>query len=122
MARILVIDDDQDMRQLMKTWLEMKGHEVEDAASGKEGVDKYREAPFDLVITDILMPDQDGIETISALKKSDPEAKIIAISGGGRVAGVHYLQLAYKLGALGTLAKPFDWSDMFQAVNEALEA
>lgn len=120
MANILVIEDDQRMRQLMKYRLEREGHSVTDAPGGREGLEYFAQHPFDLVITDIIMPDQDGIETITALRERNPEIKIIAVSGGGAVSGHHYLALARKLGAYDIIGKPFRWEDMVRVVEHAL--
>ena len=83
MARILVIDDDDRIRGMVLEMLSESGHEVGEASNGQEGLDQFRQTPTDLVITDILMPEKDGLEIIQILKKENPEVKIIAVSGGG---------------------------------------
>lgn len=107
MARILVIDDDSQVRMAIKAVLERAGHEIVMAPDGKVGMREYAARVFDLVITDILMPEQEGIETILALRKACPTVEILAISGGGRVGNQDFLRLAQTLGASGILKKPF---------------
>jgi len=85
MARILVIDDDIQILEMLGQTLEREGYEVVDALDGKEGMRLYREAPTDLVITDIVMPEKEGVETIMELKRDFPDVKIIAMSGGGQI-------------------------------------
>lgn len=86
MTRILVIDDEPQVRAMLRQMLEREGYEVVEAEEGEEGMRRYREQPVDLVITDILMPQKEGIETIRALRRTNPGVKIIAISGGGRMS------------------------------------
>lgn len=121
MARILIIDDDDQIRSTLHQVLEIEGHKVMDASNGKEGLKLFREKGADLVITDILMPEKQGIETIEELRRDFPQVKIIAISGGGRVAPYDYLDMARKSGALLTLTKPFDRGELLEAVNAVLE-
>jgi CheY-like chemotaxis protein len=120
MANILVIDDEPGVRTLVRDTLELMGHTVEEAANGIAGVQKFEEAPFDLVITDIIMPDQEGIETIQRLHQLNPKQKIIAMSGGGRTKTVEFLQIAQKLGADQILKKPFGPSVLRDAVRACL--
>ena len=105
MARILVIDDDEAFRPMVKQMLEQAGHEVLEAANGKEGVKLYNAEAPDLVITDLIMPEQEGIETILGLVKENPDAPVIAMSGGGRFTGIDVLSSARKFGAKQALAK-----------------
>ncbi len=121
MARILVIDDDIQILEMLRQTLEHEGYEVIDAHDGKEGMKLYREAPTDLIITDIIMPEKEGIETIMELKRDFPDVKIIAISGGGRIGAKECLHLAKKLGAQRTFTKPVPRQDMIKAVKELLE-
>ena len=118
MARILVIDDDPDMRALLEQTLKSAGHEVALAADGRQGVDQYRANPADLVITDLYMPGQEGLETIIELRKRFPEAAIMAMSG--RATAATMLSVAQKLGALEILQKPFDTGELLKAVGKAL--
>jgi DNA-binding NtrC family response regulator len=121
MARILVIDDDIQILEMLRQTLEHEGYEVIDAHNGKEGMKLYREAPTDLIITDIIMPEKEDIETIMELKQDFPDVKIIAISGGGRIGAKECLHLAKKLGARRTFTKPVPRQDMIKAVKELLE-
>jgi DNA-binding response OmpR family regulator len=120
MARILVIDDDEQIRTTLRRVLELEGHEVLVAADGKEGVKLFREQGADLIITDIVMPDKEGLETIMELRRDFRDAKIVAISGGGHIDGECYLMMAEQLGAGHTLTKPFEREQLLAAVGEAL--
>ena len=120
MANILVIDDEAGVREMMRDTLEELGHTVVEASNGVLGMQKYGEAPFDLVITDIIMPDQEGIETIQQIRKIRSDQKIIAMSGGGRTKTVEFLQIAQSLGAQRVLKKPFGPSVIRDAVKACL--
>ena len=123
MAKILIIDDEIDARDLLARLLTKNGYEVVAAADGKEGVAMFEVEPVDLVITDIVMPEKDGIETITDLRRNNPDLKIIAMSGGDRrPADVsrNYLHSAKLIGANRSLQKPFDNADMLGAVRELL--
>lgn len=120
MPRILVIEDDEQTRGLLREMLERAGYEVADVANGDLGLKKQRENPCQLVITDILMPDKEGIETIMELRKDDPRVPIIAISGGGVAGGLDYLAVAKNLGARRTFAKPVDRRELLAAVADEL--
>ena len=120
MARILVIDDDAQMRNMLRQMLESEGHTAAVAENGKEGLLQMRTHPFDLVITDLIMPEKEGIETIQELRKSYPDLKIIAISGGGRYGQLEYLPVAKKLGADSTLAKPFRKQELLEMMEDVL--
>jgi len=118
--RILVIDDDDQMRTLLRQVMEWTGYEVVEAGDGREGMHKHRKQPVDLVITDLIMPEQEGLETISALRKDSPGIKIIAISGGGRIGPEAYLLTAQELGADRVFSKPFDVRELAETVKELL--
>ena len=117
MARILVIDDEELVRASMRMILEAAGHEVAEAENGEQGIDRHRERRFDIVITNILMPHKEGIETILELRRDFASLKIIAISGGGRTRNLDYLEQARKLGADVTLAKPFSNEQLLESVD-----
>ena len=119
MARILVIDDEPDMRAILEKILKSAGHEVILAADGREGVERYCASPADLVITDLNMPNQEGLETIGELRRRFPEVAIIAMSG--KAAAVTMLSIAQKFGAIGMLHKPFPTDELIAAVEKALE-
>lgn len=120
MARILVIDDDEQILRTLRQVLELEGHEVVDASNGKEGIRLFEENRADLIITDIVMPEKEGIETIKELHEENPNLKIIAISGGGAVDPRVYLHLAENLGAMRTLVKPFSREELLNAVRGVL--
>ncbi len=120
MARILVIDDEPTVRRYFARVLDMAGHEVDVAENGREGMRMFRAHRPDLVITDILMPESDGIETITELKQDFPDTKIIAISGGGAVGPHGYLKAAELLGADVVLEKPIKATELRETVNELL--
>ena len=121
MARILIIDDDDLFRIMLRKMLEYEGYDVVDAPDGNEGVRLYRKEPTDLVITDILMPEKEGIEIIRELRSDFSEVKIIAISGGGSVGINNYLDIAKMLGAQFTFKKPFRREEFLEAVRESLK-
>ncbi len=118
MARILVIDDDADARAMLEQILKAAGHEVILAADGKEGVKQHCTRPADLVITDLYMPNQDGVETIREFRSRFPAVAIIAMSG--KDAAATMLSVAQKLGAVGILYKPFLTDELTAAVAKAL--
>ena len=120
MAKILVIDDDPALREMIRQMLERAGYEVAEADNGAAGMAAFRTEPADLVVTDIVMPDQEGIETIVEFRKEFPDVKIIAMSGGGRTGNVDFLTLAKKFGAERTFAKPVDRREFLQAVADCV--
>lgn len=121
MARILIVDDDSSIRALLREILEAEGHQVEEASNGKLGVLSYRANPTDLVITDILMPEKDGVELIMELQESFPAIKIIAMSGGGRGLDAQYnLRIAKDFGAVQQIEKPFTRKQVVETVRRAL--
>jgi DNA-binding NtrC family response regulator len=120
MPRILLVDDDDLSRQAVHRMLERGGYEVRSTGNGREAIDSYRPGEVDLVITDLIMPDTDGLEIIQEIRRKDPGAKILAISGGGRVQAEEYLSVARKFGALEVLPKPFGSQDLKAAVERAL--
>jgi DNA-binding response OmpR family regulator len=122
MAVILLVDDDDQFRDMVKSMLERQGHEVETAGNGNEAMKRYRTRPPDLVITDLIMPDKDGLETIRELRRHDAHVRIIAMSGGGRTSPATYLKMASDMGAAMILAKPFSNQQLSEAVRTALSA
>ena len=121
MANILVIDDEAPMRRFVAVALEKQGHALAEAADGAEALRILSERPIDLVITDLLMPETDGIETIMELRRLYPATKIIAISGGGEYqSGAGFLRAAESLGADRTLTKPFEFKQLLPAVQALL--
>ena len=120
MARVLVIEDDKDLRSFIVKIMKTEKHEVVAAANGAAGMKLLQENPVDLVITDIFMPEQDGISTIIELQSDYPAVKIIVISGGGRLESVNFLELATNLGADQFLQKPFSVEEMVAMVRGLL--
>lgn len=120
MAHILVIDDEEIVASALRDILEGAGHQVLVAANGKIGMDLYATHPIDLVISDILMPDQDGVEVIMQLRSQSSEVKILAMSGGGRYGLIDFLPVAKKLGADGTIHKPFRKQLLLEKVRRLL--
>lgn len=118
MPRILVIDDEAPVRDLFRMMLERAGYEVALAGDGKEGMASHRETPADLIITDIVMPEKEGLETIVELRRDYPDVKIIAISGGGRIGPDSYLDMAKSLGAHCAFSKPVDRDELLAALRE----
>jgi DNA-binding response OmpR family regulator len=120
MAKILLVDDDDNFRAMLGRVLGDAGHIVTMAVNGNEALRLVQENAFDLVITDLMMPEKEGIETIVELRRKIPGLKIIAMSGGGFNAPEIYLNLARKLGAVQTLAKPFPGTELLAAVASVL--
>jgi YesN/AraC family two-component response regulator len=120
MARILLIDDDDSVRSVLRLILNQFGHVVIEACNGKEGIELYTHANADLVITDIVMPEKEGLEVLKEIRKKCPTVKIIAISGGGRVNPTDYLRMAIFFGATRVLAKPICSEALIGAINEVL--
>ena len=120
MAKILVIDDDPSILTMLKKMLEREGYEVDIACNGSEGLDKIEDSPPDLLITDIVMPEKEGMELIFYLRRKKPELKIIAISGGGRFNYEGYLTSAKYLGADLVFQKPLIHKEFVQAVSDLI--
>lgn len=120
MARILIIDDDDGVREVLRLMLESGGYEVEDASDGYEGVKRFREKEPDLVITDIVMAGMDGVETIMELRLISPDVKIIAISGGDHVAPGYYLNMVKNFDTVHEMQKPIGREELLRAVSSLL--
>lgn len=120
MAKILVIDDDEMIRIILRNALESAGHEVLEASNGRSGISIFRQNSPDLIIADILMPDTDGIETITQARNINSDVKIVAISGGSERTDLNFLDYAKVLGAQRTLAKPIDPDVLLEVVEEVL--
>jgi CheY-like chemotaxis protein len=121
MAHILLIEDDEPFRQMLAQMLAQAGHEVETAANGALGLEQFRRGVSDLVITDILMPEKDGIDTILEMRRERDNARIIAISGGRRSITPQFnLDSAALIGVKQVLAKPFTREQLLQAIQDAL--
>jgi len=120
MARILVIDDDDELRETIRRILEARGHVIEQAGDGTEGLARLAQRAPDLVITDVFMPGRDGIETLIHLRKAFPKLKVIVMSGGDSTGLLNLLPDAELLGANWTLHKPFKREELEQAVAHLL--
>ncbi len=120
MSAILVVDDDTSVLDVMSEMLRLEGHVVTVAENGQQAVDCVNAANFDLVITDLIMPEKEGLETIADIRRQYSEIPIIAISGGGRVGPTDYLETARFIGANATLAKPFARQELIQTVDALL--
>jgi CheY-like chemotaxis protein len=117
----MVVEDDSAVKELLREILERAGHEVTAAGNGKEAMALYKKSPADLIITNILMPEKEGLETIQELRRENPDIKIIAISGGGQIGPADYLEVARRFGATRTFSKPFDRKELLRAVEELLD-
>ena len=121
MPSVLIVDDEDQIRQLIRETLEQAGYDVQEASNGKQGLEQYRAKPADLVIMDILMPDQDGLESIMTLRREFPASRVIAITGGSDMIGIlNFLDVAKMLGARRTLQKPFDMQTLLDAAQSEL--
>jgi CheY-like chemotaxis protein len=116
MGTVLVVDDEKGVRSLIRKVLERSGHRVVEAGDGNEALTLFRQGGVDYVITDIIMPDKDGIETIATMRRESPTVKILAVSGGGRAHATDLLALAPRAGADAVLSKPFRAADLARAV------
>lgn len=121
MGKIMVVDDDIGIKKLLENAFLKVGYEVSAFTSGKDAINKFKNDPHDVLITDIIMPEKDGIETIIEIKKIEPNIKIIAISGGGRIKADDYLNIVKKLGVDYTFSKPFSIKEILEAVNNLLK-
>lgn len=119
MARILIIDDDDMFRDMLKSMIEKNGYDVVSASDGKEGMDLYRKEPTDLIITDIIMPNKEGVELIFEFERDFPDAKIIAISGGGKGSAGGYLDAVSNIPNVKfAFQKPFPMDELLTAVKK----
>jgi CheY-like chemotaxis protein len=120
--RVLVIEDNEDFRKLTLRWFQSYGIEAEGAANGARGLALQRARPADVIVTDIFMPEMEGIETIHDLRREFPEVKIIAMSGRDPMAKFDVFEVARQVGAAKTFKKPFRFEDLIAAVHELAKA
>jgi len=120
MKRILVIEDDGNIRNMLRLSLEALGYAVTEAGDGSQGLESYRASPADLVLTDLVMPEKEGLETIRELRKTNPQVKIIAMSGGSRSKAGENLKMAKVFGATALISKPFEISKLAQTIADLL--
>jgi len=121
MSRILLVDDDRQFLHVLRIALEKLGHEVQQAENGKAALALCDSESFEIVVTDLIMPEKEGLETIRELRRNHPAVKVIAMSGGSRRCSFDYLKMARQLGARSTLDKPFT-SEALAAAIESVRA
>ena len=120
MSKILIIDDEPYILLMLKKMLEKAGYEVDLASNGRQGLELFQKDSADMVITDIIMPDKEGLEIIMEMKQTHPDLKIIAISGGGRISPESYLECAKHFGASRVFQKPFRQKELMLAVKDLM--
>ena len=120
MKRILLIEDDDSLRAILRVSLEKMGHAVTEATNGREAMGIFKKTAPNLVLTDLIMPEIEGLETIRAMRRAQPELKIIAMSGGGRSDSRDNLNMAKNFGATAVFAKPFSFKELHKVIDELL--
>ncbi|MFP4458900.1 MAG: response regulator [Candidatus Zixiibacteriota bacterium] len=121
MHRILIVDDEKEIRLMLRNMLEKLGHEISTAPDGQKAIELFNQKPFDLLITDLVMPKKEGAREIFELKNQYPDIKIIAISGGSRIKPEIYLETAKAFGADIVMKKPFFKRQILDAVAKLLD-
>ncbi len=121
MLGILIVEDDKDLRTMLKVSLGRRRFIVLEAENGKDALSHFKPSVTDLVITDLIMPEEDGLKVIMKMRELKPSIKIIAISGGGKAGPASYLNLAKALGADAIYSKPFSVNDMIIKIEELLD-
>ncbi len=121
MKNILLVDDEEPIRRMVRAVLNNTEYAFEEASDGVKALALLESHSFDLIITDVVMPDCDGIELVISVRKKLPDIKVIVMSGGGRIRADHYLVLAEKLGAARVFEKPFDTTELRETVSEFLD-
>ena len=119
--KVLIIDDDELVRMTFKSIISRAGYTIFEADNGSKGLDLFKKEKPQVVVTDILMPDKEGLETITEMREFNSDAKIIAISGGGSTNNMSFLQLAKEVGADHTLSKPIRPSALLTAIEALLQ-
>ncbi len=120
MATILIVDDDPALRKIVRQMVESAGHAVIEADNGRAALHAFRTQNPEIVISDIVMPQKDGIEMIAELRRESPTVRVVAISGGGRTRNLDVLRLAERAGADVVLAKPFARAELIDAIERAM--
>ena len=118
MPKVLIIDDEKDIRSVLKDMLGMSGYDVDTAEEGRKAKELYDKTDYDVVITDIIMPEQDGFEVILDYRNKNQLDRIIAISGGGRTSSEDYLNIASHFGVSSIFSKPPNYKDLIAKVDE----
>lgn len=118
MPKVLIIDDEKDIRAVLKDMLGMSGYDVDTAEDGRKAKELYDKTDYDVVITDIIMPEQDGFEVILDYRNKNQLDRIIAISGGGRTSSEDYLNIASHFGVSSIFSKPPNYKDLIAKVDE----
>jgi DNA-binding response OmpR family regulator len=121
MSVILIIEDDRELREMLKTALLKKDYNVLEADNGKEALIHFKPGVTDLVITDLIMPEEDGLKVLIKIREIKKSIKIIAISGGGKAGPGNYLDLAKALGADAVFSKPFSVNDLLLKIEDLLK-
>ena len=121
MKSVLVVDDEPGMREMVKQLLLNEGYHVLEASNGKHAMEFLKNETLELVITDIIMEEMDGVEIILEIRENYPDVKIIAMSGGNKISSEDYLESASELGTDRIFTKPFALSDMLNAIKELIE-
>jgi CheY-like chemotaxis protein len=120
MPGVLIVEDDKELREMLKTSLIRRNYTVFEAANGKEAIMHFKPSKTDLVVTDLIMPEEDGLKVVMKLREIKPSIKIIAISGGGKAGPASYLNLAKALGADAIYSKPFSINDLIAKIEDLL--
>ena len=120
LKNILLVDDEESIRKMVRAVLGEEEYAFTEASNGVEALEIMETQSFDLILTDVIMPDCDGIELVMSVRKKLPDIKVIVMSGGGRVRADHYLNLAEKLGAARVFEKPFNTAELRETVSELL--
>jgi DNA-binding response OmpR family regulator len=121
MPGILIVEDDSELREMLKVSFTRRKFSILEACNGKDAITHFKPAVTDLVVTDLIMPEEDGLKVIMKLRELKPSIKIIAISGGGKAGPGNYLNLAKVLGADAVFSKPFSVNEMILKIEELLE-
>ena len=121
MPGVLIVEDEQELREMLKISLLRREYSVFEANNGKEAITNFKPSLTDMVITDLIMPDEDGLKVIMKLREIKPTIKIIAISGGGKAGPGSYLSMAKALGANAIFSKPFSINELINRIDELLQ-
>jgi DNA-binding response OmpR family regulator len=121
MPGVLIVEDDRELREMLKMSLQRRGFTVLEAENGKDALSRFKPLVTDLVVTDLIMPEEDGLKVVIKVRELKPTIKIIAISGGGKVGPGSYLNLAKALGADAIFPKPFSINDLVAKIEQLLD-